>query len=210
MKNLVIIGAGGFAREVFDLANYCFGENAEFSIKGFLSDDPSDIEDLGYPPVLATVDGYKIQTGDVFHCAIGNVKHRKKCVEIIKGKGGKFINLVHPKVVISPSVMLGEGVAIKAFCVLASDVKIGNFTFLQSAVIMGHDVIVGDFCQINSHSFFAGCARIGDLVTIAAGAKFIQNAVVEDDSIVGVGSVVLRKVRSGTTVFGIPAKVLKH
>ncbi len=66
MKNLVIIGAGGFAREVFDLANYCFGNDPDFKIKGFLSDGPSSIESLGYPPVLGKVADYIIQKDDVF------------------------------------------------------------------------------------------------------------------------------------------------
>jgi len=206
MKNLVIIGAGGFAREIYDLAMVCYGNEPGFSVKGFLSDGPSNIESMGYPPVLSTVAGYEIQPDDVFFCAIGKVSDRKKTVDIIRDKGGSFINLVHPTSVISPSVKLGTGVGIKAFCVLASDVTIGDFTFLQSSVIMGHDVRIGNFCQVNSFAFFAGYAHVHDRVSVNAGAKLIQNVVVEEDATVGVGSVVLRKVKQGTTVFGVPAK----
>lgn len=203
---LVIIGAGGFAREIFDLANVCYGSDPNFSIKGFLSDGPSSIEVMGYPPVLSTVSQYEITEGDVFFCAIGNLNDRKKTIEMILKKGGKFINLVHPSAEISPSVELGKGIGIKTFCVLASDVKIDDFSFLQSSVIMGHDVKVGKYCQVNSFSFFAGFCRIGDRVSINAGSKLIQNVSVEDGATVGMGSVVLRKVKAGTTVFGIPAK----
>ncbi len=204
--NLVIIGASGFAREAFDLANTCFQNDPSFKIKGFLSDGPSNIEEMGYPPVLAKVAEYEIQPDDVFFCAIGKMKDRKKTTDIIRAKGGTFINLIHPTAVISPSVKLGIGVGIKAFCVLASDVTIGDFSFLQSSVIMGHDVVIGNYCQINSFCFFAGYVKVGDLCAINAGAKLIQNVVVEDESVVGVGSVVLMKVRKGTTVFGVPAK----
>ena len=210
MKNLVIIGAGGFAREVFDLANYCFGSDPNFKIKGFLSDGPSDIEDMGYPPVLGTVSEYEIEENDVFFCGIGNVKDRKKCVELILLKGGVFINLIHPNVVISPSVKLGIGVAIKAYCVLASDVIIGDFSFLQSNVIMGHDVHVGKYCQINSFSFFAGYSKLEDLVFVGAHSKFVQNSSAEDFSVIGIGSLILRKVKKGTTVFGSPAKKISN
>lgn len=204
--NLIIIGASGFAREVYDLANTCFQNDLSFKVKGFLSDGPSNIEEMGYPPVLAKVAEYEIQPDDVFFCAIGKMKDRKKTTDIIKEKGGVFINLIHPTAIISPSVKLGVGVGIKAFCVLASDVTIGDYTFLQSSVIMGHDVVIGNYCQINSFSFFAGYAKIGNSCAINAGAKLIQNVVVEDEAIVGVGSVVLMKVRKGTTVFGVPAK----
>lgn len=207
--NLVIIGASGLAREVYDLALICYGNDKNFSIKGFLSDNASSIEKLGYPKVLASVNDYEVSIGDLFFCAIGNVNDRKKTVEIIKRKGGKFINLIHPTAVISPSTYIGEGVTIKAFCVINNNAKIDDFTFLQSSVIVGHDVKIGKFCQVNSFSFFAGFSNVSDLVTINAGARMIQNIKIEEGSVVGMGSVVISKVKKGTTVFGVPAKRLK-
>lgn len=206
--NLVIIGAGGLAREIYDLAIICHGNNPEFKIKGFLSDDLTNIESLGYPRILSNTLDYQPEKDDVFFCAIGNVFHRKKIVESILQKGGEFINLIHPTANISPSVKLGNGVGIKSYCVISSDVSIGDFSFLQSSVIMGHDVKIGKYCQINSFAFFAGYANVADCVSINAGAKLIQNVVVEENAVVGIGSVVLIKVKKGTTVFGIPAKKL--
>ena len=208
MRNLVIIGASGFAREMYDLALTCYGEDLDFKVKGFLSDNPSNIEEMGYPAVLNTVSDYELEEGDMFFCAIGNLFHRKKTVDIILSKGGKFINLIHPTAIISPSVKLGIGVGIKSFCVLASDVVVEDFTFLQSSVIMGHDVHIGNFCQVNSFAFFAGHVKVHDLVSVNAGVRIIQNVVVEEESVVGIGSVVLRRVKKNTTVFGNPAKRL--
>jgi sugar O-acyltransferase (sialic acid O-acetyltransferase NeuD family) len=206
MKNLVIIGASGFAREMYDLALACYGSQSDFRVKGFLSDNPSNIEAMGYPPVLNTVTAYEPEENDVFFCAIGNLYHRRKTVEIILSKGGVFINLIHPTAIISPSVKLGIGVGIKAYCVLASDVTVEDFTFLQSSVIMGHDVHVGRFCQVNSFAFFAGYVRVHDMVSVNAGVRIIQNVVVEEEAVVGIGSVVLNRVRKNSTVFGNPAK----
>jgi len=208
MRNLIILGAGGFAREVHDLANYCYGNAPDFYVKGFLSDGPSDIESYGYPPVLATVDGYEIKENDVFIPGIGNVNDRKKVVELILKKGGKFINLIHPAAVISPTVKLGTGIAIKAFCVLASNVSIEDYTFLQSSVICGHDVQIGNYCQINSFSFFAGCSKISDLATINAGVKVVQNMQIGCGAIVGIGSIILCNVPAGKKVFGNPARII--
>ena len=75
---------------------------------------------------------------------------------------------------------------------------------------MGHDVEIGKYCQINSFSFFAGYSKIHDQVQIGAHSKFIQNARAEELSVVGIGSLVLRKVKKGTTVFGSPAKEIKY
>ncbi len=208
--NLVIIGAGGLAREVYDLAISIYGKNANFQVKGFLSDGPSNIEKMGYPPVLGKVAEYKIEANDVFFCAIGNVNDRKRTVEVIQNKGGNFINLIHESVIISPSAKIGQGVAIKANCTIASDCTIGNFTYIQGTVILGHDVIIGDYCQVNSFTFFAGYTQIGHCCTINAGAKFIQNVKVGNNSIVGMGSVVLKNVEPNTTVFGSPARKISE
>ena len=204
--NLVIIGAGGLAREVYDLAMVCYGHLPDFKIKGFLSGDPTNIEDLGYPSILTKPLDYNVHNDDVFFCAIGNVFHRKKMVEHILLQGGTFINLIPPTANLSPSVQIGIGVAIKSYCVISSDVTIGNFCFLQSSVIMGHDVHVGRFCQVNSFAFFAGYVRVHDMVSVNAGVRIMQNVVVEEESVVGIGSVVLNRVKKNTTVFGNPAK----
>lgn len=206
--NLVIIGASGLAREVFDLAHICYGHLPNFNVKGFLSDEPSNISDLGYPPVLAKVDEYQVVPTDYFFCAIGNVVDRKKTVEIILSKGGEFINLIHPKAVISPSAKIGIGIAIKAYSSIASDAYIGDFTYLQSSVILGHDVKIGKYCHLNSFAFLAGWVEVGDQVTINAGAKIIQSKKIGNNAIIGMGSVVIRNVKEQSTVFGNPAKAI--
>lgn len=206
MKNLIIIGAGGLAREVYDLALICSQNETLFNIKGFISKDDTGIESMGYPKIISNPEDYVVQNDDCFFCAIGDVRIRKRVVEHIIDKGGEFINLIHPTAILSPSVKLGIGIAIKSHCVISSDVEIDSFSFLQSSVIMGHDVKIGKFCQINSFAFLAGYVRVSNTGTINAGAKLLQNVVVEEHAIVGIGSVVISKVKMGTTVFGNPAK----
>ena len=204
--NLVIIGAGGLAREVYDLANLCYENNPDFKIKGFIANEPmKEYGDL-YPSYLGKVENYEIDCNDRFFCAIGNLIDRKKSVDIILERGGKFINLIAPRVFISPNTKIGKGVAVKWDCVLNSGVEIGDFTFIQTNVIFGHDVKVGSFCQISAMSFFAGGGQIGDFVEINPGVRVIQNIKIGQGSKVGIGSVVVTNVKPETTVWGFPAK----
>jgi sugar O-acyltransferase (sialic acid O-acetyltransferase NeuD family) len=208
--NLVIIGSSGLAREVHDMAKVCYGQNPDFKIKGFIAKDPVIVNPEKYPPFLGTVEDYLLEKDDVFFCALGNIKIRKKCVEQITEKGGKFINLIAPNVYISPSAKIGTGVMIKFNCVINSDVEIGNYTIIQGGTVLGHDVKIGSFCQINALSFFAGWSAVGDYAVINAGAKLIQKVKIGEWATVGIGSVVLRNVKPNTTVFGNPAKAVKY
>ncbi|WP_415988106.1 NeuD/PglB/VioB family sugar acetyltransferase [Butyricimonas virosa] len=206
--DLVIIGAGGLAREVYDLACICFKDDSSFRIKGFIADSPMQLYSEKYPPYLGRIEEYSILPEDVFFCAIGNVYARKKCAEIILNKGGEFINLIAPGVFISPNAKIGKGVAIKWDSVLNSGVEIGDFSYIQTNVLFGHDVKVGSYCQISAMSFFAGGTKISNLVDINPGVRVIQNIKIEEGAKVGIGSVVISNVKSKTTVFGYPAKKL--
>ena len=72
-KHLLIIGIGGFAREVFWHAHDSIGYGTEWDIKGFLDGDvkleAQEYEKLA-APLLGDVDTYAIESDDCFICAI--------------------------------------------------------------------------------------------------------------------------------------------
>ena len=95
MKNLIIVGARGFGREIYSTSFFCHGYNETFSVKGFLDDKKDALDYLGnYPPIIDSVENYVIQENDVFICALGSVYYKKKYSEILLEKGGQFINLI--------------------------------------------------------------------------------------------------------------------
>lgn len=209
MMNLVIIGASGLAREVYDLAMACYGKDPDFKVKGFISNDPIDKNSEKYPPYLGLLEDYRICNDDVFFCAIGSPRIKKKCVNQILEKGGSFINIISDNVYISPLAKIGTGICIKFGSVISPDAEIGDYTFIQSNCVIGHDVKIGSFCQINSFSFFAGCSKVEEMATINAGARIVQNITIGENATVGVGSIVIRSVKPNTTVFGNPAKKIE-
>ncbi len=207
MKHLVIIGAGGFGREIFCSARESIGYGEEFDIKGFLDDNMLALEGYnGYPSILGTVNDYTPETDDVFACAVGVVKTRKELSEIIIEKGGKFINLIHKTAYLSMNVKIGEGCLILADTRVHCDVTIGNHVILQPKAIIGHDVTIGDWTLINAFADCGGMSKIGNEVTMHTTSFCLPLSKIEDGATVGAGSVVLRKVKAGQTVIGVPAK----
>lgn len=207
MKNLVIIGARGFGREKCNGMRLEEDYGNNFIIKGFL-DDKTDALDgfAGYPPIIDSVEDYQIDDNDVFICALGDSFYRKKYVDIIKDKGGKFLTLISQKSIIHPDAHIGEGVMIGPFSTISSNVTIGAFTSIQGYCTIGHDTIIGDNCSVESYSFFGGGSKIGNNVTFHTRATILPHINVGDNSIVGAGSVVIKHIEDGITVFGVPAK----
>ena len=67
MKQLVIVGAGGMGRTMFDMARESYGYKTEFVIKGFIDDNVKALDSFkGYPPIMATMSDYFPCENDVF------------------------------------------------------------------------------------------------------------------------------------------------
>ena len=89
MKQLLIIGARGWGREVYAMLPNSLGYGVDFEMKGFLDDDNEALTGLnGYPLIIDSVEHYKPQPNDVFICALGEPKWKKQYSEIILNKGG--------------------------------------------------------------------------------------------------------------------------
>lgn len=206
MKNLIIIGAGGMGRTLFDIARECKGYGEVFLISGFIDDNLSALDGFeNYPPVLDRISTYIPQKDDVFTSSIGG-NSRRACIESLLERGAIFINLVHQTARIGTNVTLGKGNMVGAFTTLGADCKIGNYNMIQSYTVIGHDAEIGDFNRIDTHVTCVGGIRIGNETTVHTSAVINHKVTVEDKAKIGACSFVIRKVKSGTTVFGNPAK----
>lgn len=207
MKNLIIIGARGFGREIYNIAIQTKEYNTEWTVKGFLDDKLDALDNFkGYPQIISSVENYEIQENDVFICALGDVKYKKKYVNLILGKGGKFINIIHPTAIINMNVQLGVGIIICPFTYISNEVTIGNFTTIQTHVAVGHDVKIGDYCQINALTFFGGFSSVEEGVTMNPCSGVAPKGNISENTIVGINSTVLKNTKPNCTVYGNPAK----
>lgn len=206
MKQLIIVGAGGMGRTLFDMARESVGYRTDFVIKGFVDDDLHALDTFsGYPQVVRSVGNYQPEIDDVFICSIGGAS-RKACMNSILERGGEFISLVHNTARIGSNVYLGKGNMIGAFTTVAADAKIGDYNFIQSYTIVGHDVVIGNWNRIDSMVMLIGGIKIGDHNMIHTSAVLNHNVLVGNDAHIGACSFVIRNVDDGTTVCGNPAR----
>lgn len=208
MKNLIIIGAGGMGRTMFDMAQESYGYKTEFIIKGFIDDNLAALDHfMNYPSIIGTITDYVPGEEEVFICSIGG-NYRKECMSKIINRGGTFIPLIHQTARIGSNVVLGKGNMVGAFTTIAADAKIGDYNFIQSYTIIGHDVTIGDWNRIDSQVMCVGGITIGNHNMIHTAAVLNHNVTVGNDTHIGACSFVTRNVDSGTTVFSSPARRL--
>lgn len=209
MKNLIIIGAGGFGREVLSWARQCLEYGKLWHCKGFLDDNPAALNrfETGLP-ILGSPGSYVPQPNDVFICAIGKPAPRRTCVTAISRAGGVFINVIHPTVAIAERVQLGTGLILFPYTVISCDTVIGDHSALYYHCSVGHDARIGAFCQLSSYCDVTGNVHLEDGVFMGSHASILPSIHVEAGATIGAGSVVIRRVKAHQTVFGVPAKFL--
>lgn len=208
MRRLIIVGAGGFGREVLVWAQDCQAQSKKWEIGGFLDDNHNALKVLNYDlPVIGSIKDYQPKEGDCFVMGIGNPTRRKLAIaESLMKRGAEFINLIHPTAGIGNNVTLGKGCVLCPNARITCDAKIGNFVTLNCQAGIGHDAIIGDGCTLSSYSVISGGGQLGKGVYLGVHSGILPKAKVGDFATIGAGSVVFKNVKPGTTVLGVPAK----
>lgn len=211
MKHLIIIGAGAFGREMFWHIQNSKGYGVDYDVKGYIADDynPDTNGDLNLQrPLLSSIDGYKIEKDDVFICAIGSTNARENTITRILSRGGEFISVIHNTSLIHGTAKIGVGVFIGPYTVIGDSVKLKDHVMLNTHSSIGHDAIIEEYTCIMSYVDITGYCHIGKKVFLASGCRMTPSSIIGDEAYVGIGSVILRHVKSKTKVFGNPARAV--
>ncbi|MBR0196755.1 MAG: acetyltransferase [Kiritimatiellae bacterium] len=207
MKDLIIIGARGCGREVADWAKSCIGYGSEFVIKGFLDGKADALDGFGeWPPILGNVEGYKFSNDEVFVVALGDPKWKRHYAEIALSNGGLPYTLIEQSARIGAHSKIGKGCLVLANARISVNCDIGDFVLLSSSCVIGHDVKIGAFSHVGAFGFMGGFSSLGENVTMHPRVSVLPHKKVADNATLGAGSVCIRNVKPGITVFGIPAK----
>lgn len=204
MKDLIIVGAGHLGIDVFSLVANLNIARQRWNIKGFINDIPVDLSKFRLPiGIIGTIEDWVPSPNEVFALAIGNPKGKETVAKKLKARGAVFPTLVNLQARVADTAELGEGVIVFNGSQIAPCAKIGDFS------VIGHS-IVGMCSEIGAFSNTAAWVNVYQDVTIGKRCQLWSHSVIlnsiGDDVVVGAGSVVVNKVKSGTTVFGNPAK----
>lgn len=109
-----------------------------------------------------------------------------------KGKGYRFINYIHPSVVIHDNLKLGENTVLLDHVSVHPGTSIGNSTFICSNTNIGHGCRIGDNCWINAGVAIAGETTIGANTFIGINAAIGDNLQVAEACYIGASTLITR------------------
>jgi sugar O-acyltransferase (sialic acid O-acetyltransferase NeuD family) len=207
MKDIYILGAGGFGREVLNLMLDIHAiQGPRWNIKGFLDDteDPLRGKACDYS-VVGTIADHTPKENEALVMGIADPAAKKKLSTTLTARGAVFESVIYPYAYLGRHNTLGEGTVVCGGFAMTVNVTVGSFSTLLGCGL-GHDVTVGDYSTISPCCNIMGRVSIGQRVFIGGNVAVAPGVVIEDDAYVGVGSVVLKRVKAGEKVFGNPAR----
>ena len=212
MENIVIIGAGGFGREVKMLIDQINEGLLQYNLLGFYDDSVQKGTEVFGLEVLGSIEELnQVTKPTAISIAIGSPKVKKDIKDKLSNPMLSFPRLIHPSVVLGiPSETIGIGAIICAGTIITVNITIGEFVILNLGCTVGHDTVIGNYCSFMPQSNIAGEVILGEAVYVGMGVGIINQVTVGNNVTLGAGSVVVKNIPSNCLAVGIPAKVIKE
>ncbi len=205
MKDLIIVGAGGFGREALTLAKTLNSIEPRWNIKGFLSDIPDTLDGIKCShSIIGTIVDWQPAENEVFVMGISSPAGKEKVANVLKPKGAVFETLIHPYALISENVEIGEGCVIAGRSSIGTCTVLGDFVHLAGSMV-GEDAVIGDYSTVTGYANITN-AHLGKRVFVGSHAVILNKRKIGDDAYICAGSIVFNNVKAGIKVFGNPAK----
>ncbi len=204
---VVVIGAGGFGREVIDIVDEMSSAGAPVHVRGSVDDadlDASHLSDLG---VNLVGDTSCLSAGDAYVIGIGNGSVRRAILD-------RLPSGCHPVAIQHPSATVGSLCRLDAGSILCAGVRLATHTTVRrhgnvhANATIGHDVMIEEFATVLPGAVVSGSVTIETEALVGAGATVLQGLTIGAHATVGAGAVVTENVPANATVVGVPARVI--
>jgi sugar O-acyltransferase (sialic acid O-acetyltransferase NeuD family) len=201
-RNLVILGAGGFAREVF-----CWVHPEQYQIIGFFTEldgGPNEIFDV---QVVRSLEGLPFDTD--FVVAVGDPKLRGRLFDqALKTRLPPAMPIIGPHVVVGRDIRIGHGSIVCPGSTLTTNVTIDVGVIVNLHCTIGHDCHLKSFVTLSPGVNLSGNVSVGEGSYIGTNAAVREKLRIGSGSVLGMGAVLTKDLPDGETWTGVPAAKL--
>lgn len=207
VRRILIVGAGGFGREVLNWARETWPAQSHV-IGGFLSADAGILAGHDCPvPIVADPATFEPQPGDALLLAIGIPGIRRRVVEVLLARNAQFLTLVHPAAVVVSTASIGLGSVVCPGAIVSDAARVGRFGLVNYHASIAHDASTGEFAVMSPGAAVAGDAHVGDDVFLCLNASVGPGVRIGPRSKVAANSCALSDVPADSLVHGVPGRV---
>lgn len=125
--------------------------------------------------------------------------------ELFQLTGRHPLAVVHPSAFVSPSADLAAGVIIQAGGIIGPNARIDALTLIGPGAVIDAEVEIGRACTLQLGVRLGHKVVVETEAFIGAGANVISGIRIEHAAQVGPGALVMKLVKPGSAVFGVPA-----
>jgi len=209
LRGLLLVGSGGFGREVAEAVRAANAHRPAWRMLGFLDDDPSTHgRVVGGVPVLGPAEAvHDHASALVVLCTghPGNYASRRAIAKRLELDDDRYATVVHPGATVGSTCTVGVGSVLLAHVDVTADAEIGRHVAVMPQVVVTHDGRIGDFATLASGVRLGGGCRVGAGAYVGSGACLRENLAIGPRAMIGMGSVVTRDVPPDRLWFGAPA-----
>lgn len=210
MKNIAIIGAGGFGREVKMLIDQINEVRPIYEIIGFYDDKEYNEPINGLPWLGKIADANETDQMLSLAISVADPVTKKMIVESLSNPNLSFPNLIHPNAIVGrDDVIFGKGNIVCAGCIITVNICIEDFVIMNLSCTVGHDTTIKSYSSFMPSVNISGEVLIDEGVYAGTGAKIINQLTIGKYTIVGAGAVVAKTLPAHCTAVGFPAKPIK-
>lgn len=204
MENLIVLGAGGFAKSIIDAL-----DESQYNLVGFI-DSFKKGEHQGYKILANSLEEIKDKEKYIYFIGIGDPKTREEYFYNLKKYNLKLANIIDKTSILSRNITLGEGVFIGKMVIVNADATLEDNVVLNTRSLIEHGNHIGAHTNISTNSVLNGDVEVGKRTFIGSCTVVNGQVKIGSNSVIGSGSVVIRDIEDNVVVAGSPTRFIRR